>query len=124
MVSKTRVAAASIRQPLRGDVWQVQFSPTKGREQDGSRPAMIVSVDKFNKGPAELVIAIPITRTRRGIASHVFVARHEGGMDSHSYIMVEAIRTVSKERLLSYRGDLQYPTIEQVSQILRVLLNL
>ncbi len=118
------MSASSIRQPLRGDVWQVQFSPTKGREQDGSRPAMIVSVDKFNRGLAELVIAIPITRTHRGIASHVFVAKDEGGLDSDSYIMVEAIRSVSKERMLSYRGDLQYPAIEQVNQILRVLLNL
>lgn len=119
---KTKVT--SLRQPLRGDVWQVQFSPTRGREQDGSRPAMIVSVDKFNNGPADLVIVVPMTRTRRGIASHVPVARLEGGLDSDSYIMVEAIRSVSKERLLSYRGDLPYPTIERVEQVLRVLLNI
>jgi mRNA interferase MazF len=84
---------------------------------------MIISVDKFNKGPADLVIAIPITRTPRQIASHVFVAKGEGGLDSDSYIMVEAIRSISKERLLSYRGDLAYSTIEQVQHLLRVLLN-
>lgn len=119
-----RAAAAPNPQPSRGDVWQVQFSPTKGREQDGSRPAMIVSVDKFNHGPAELVIAIPITRTRRQIASHVFVPKDEAGLDSDSYIMVEAVRSISKERLLNYRGDLTYPRIEEVEQILRVLLKL
>lgn len=115
---------ASGQQPSRGEVWQVQFSPTKGREQDGSRPAMIVSVDKFNHGPAELVIAIPLTRTRRQIASHVIVPRGEAGLESDSYIMVEAVRSVSKERLLRYRGDLTYPRIEEVEQILRVLLKL
>lgn len=119
-----KVSDAPGQQPLRGEVWQVQFSPTKGREQDGSRPAMIISVDKFNHGPADLVIAIPITRTRRQIASHVLVPKGEGGLDSDSYIMVEAIRSISKERLLSYRGELTYPRIEAVQQILRVLLKL
>ena len=63
-----KTAAAPSQQPSRGEVWQVQFSPTRGREQEGSRPAMIVSVDKFNHGPAELVIVIlhaPIVRLRR-----------------------------------------------------------
>jgi len=87
-----KAAATAAQQPLRGEVWQVQFSPTKGREQDGSRPAMIISVDKFNQGPAELVIAVPITRTHRQIASHVFVPKGEAGLDSDSYIMVEAVR--------------------------------
>ncbi len=112
------------RQPSLGEVWQVQFSPTKGREQAGARPAMIVSVDKFNRGPAELVIVIPLTRTHRQIASHVPVPKGEAGLDSDSYIMVEAVRSVSKERLLDYRGVLTYPRVEQVQHILRVLLNL
>ena len=112
------------RQPLRGDVWQIQFSPTKGHGQAGSRPAMIVSVDKFNKGPADLLIAIPITRTNRNLASHVLVAKGEGGLDSNSYIMVEAIRSVSKERLISYRGDLAFTTVEQVERLIRVLLGI
>jgi mRNA-degrading endonuclease toxin of MazEF toxin-antitoxin module len=38
--------------------------------------------------------------------------------------MVEAVRSVSKERLLRYRGDLTYPRIEEVEQILGVLLKL
>lgn len=119
-----KTAAAPSQQPSRGEVWQVQFSPTRGREQEGSRPAMIISVDKFNHGPAELVIAIPLTRTHRRIASHVLVPKGEAGLESDSYIMVEAVRSVSKERLLRYRGDLTYPRIEEVERILKVLLKL
>ncbi|MBA3656085.1 MAG: type II toxin-antitoxin system PemK/MazF family toxin [Gemmatimonadaceae bacterium] len=107
---------------MRGEVWQVQFSPTKGRERDGSRPAMILSVDKFNKGSADLVIAIPITRTNRQIASHVSVLKGEGGLDSDGFIMVEAIRSISNEGLLHYRGELAYMTVEKVENIIRVLL--
>ena len=110
--------------PLRGEVWQVELRPTRGREQDGQRPAMIVSVDKFNKGAAELVIVIPITSRNKGIPSHVHVPRGEAGLDSDSYIMCEAIRSISKERLIRHRGDLTYPRIEQVEQLLRILLKL
>jgi len=110
--------------PARGEVWQVALSPTRGREQSGERPAMIVSVDKFNQGPADLVIVIPITKTNRNIPSHVFVPKGEAGLEFDSYIKVEDIRSISKDRLVEYRGDLTHPRIEMVEHILRVLLRL
>ena len=66
----------------------------------------------------------PLTRTRRRIASHVLAPKGEAGLESDSYIMVEAVRSVSKERLVRYRGELSYPRIEEVEQMLRVLLKL
>jgi len=45
-------------------------------------------------------------------------------LDIDSYIKVEDIRSISKERLVRYRGDLSYLRIEAVQQILRVLLKL
>ncbi len=112
------------KHPSRGEVWQVGLDSTKGREQKGNRPALIISVDKFNHGPAELVIAIPLTRTHRRIASHVLVPKGEAGLESDNYIMVEAVCSVSKARLLRYRGDLTYPRLEEVERILKVLLKL
>ena len=41
-----------------------------------------------------------------------------------SYIKVEDVRSISRERLIRYRGDLTYPRIEQTEHILRVLLGL
>lgn len=113
-----------MKHPSRGEVWQVGLDPTKGREQKGTRPALVISVDKFNHGPAELVIVIPITTKDKRVASHVFVSKDEGGLDDDSYIKVEDIRSISTERLLYCRGIVSYPTIEKVQQILRVLLKL
>jgi mRNA interferase MazF len=48
-------------QASRGEIWLVGLDPTKGRDQSGMRPALIISVDIFNHGPAELVVVIPIT---------------------------------------------------------------
>jgi mRNA interferase MazF len=48
--------------------WTIdEHSPTQGREQAGSRPALVISVDQFNHGPSELVVVLPITSRRKGI---------------------------------------------------------
>src|SRR5580700_10753385 len=51
----------SASEPSRGDVWSINLDPTLGREQAGTRPALVVSVDKFNHGPADLILVLPIT---------------------------------------------------------------
>lgn len=112
------------REPSRGDVWQVSFGPVRGREQDGDRPAVVISVDAFNSGPAELLVVAPITKRNTGISLHVFVPKGEAGLDFDSYIKVEDVRSIPKERFIRYRGDLTYPRIEQVEYTLRVLLGL
>ncbi|HXN76937.1 MAG TPA: type II toxin-antitoxin system PemK/MazF family toxin, partial [Gemmatimonadaceae bacterium] len=85
---------------------------------------LVISVDKFNQGAAELVIVIPITKVNKELASHVFVPKSEAGLEFDSYIKVEDIRSISTERLQYLRGIVSYPRIEQVQQILRVLLKL
>jgi mRNA-degrading endonuclease toxin of MazEF toxin-antitoxin module len=45
-----------------GDIISVNFSPTKGREQMGERPALVVSNTKYNQ-KSGFVIACPITST-------------------------------------------------------------
>lgn len=112
------------RSPSRGDVWMIDLRPVRGREQDGVRPAMVLSVDKFNHGPADLVIVLPITTKQKNIPTHVPVPKGEAGLTEDSYIKCEDIRSVSKDRLRSYRGDLKYPYIEQVQLFVRVLLGL
>lgn len=85
---------------------------------------MILSVDKFNHGPADLVIVVPITKVQKGIPTHVPVPMGEGGLDVDSFIKCEDLRSISKERLTRYRGGLTYPRIEQVQLIVRILLGL
>jgi len=116
--------ARAPQHPSRGEVWQVDLRPVRGREQDGTRPALVLSVDKFNHGPADLVIVIPITSRDKRIPTHVPVPKGEGGLDEDSFIKCEDIRSISKERLVRYRGDVTYPRIEQTQRLVRVLLGL
>lgn len=111
-------------EPSRGDIWDLILDPVVGHEQAGSRPALVVSVNPFNQGPAELVVAVPITRTARKVRWHVPVAPPEGGLVAESFIQCENVRSVSKNRLRRLRGRVSPFTLQQVEDRLRILLGL
>lgn len=108
----------------RGEVWLVNLNPTRGREQRGIRPALIVSADGFNHGRANLVIAIPLTTTRRGIPLHVQIDPPDGGVRETSYAMCEAVRSISTDRLERHWGTVPPTTLVQVEDRLRVVMDL
>lgn len=51
--------------PLRGELWQFDLNPKKGREQKGVRPCLVVSTDALNRSDFGTVIVCPITTTER-----------------------------------------------------------
>src|SRR5690348_656161 len=67
-------------EPSRGQVWMADLDPTKGHEQAGKRPVLVVSADVMNLGPAGLVVVLPITSKGKGIPTHVPVDPPEGGL--------------------------------------------
>ena len=108
----------------RGEIWLVGLDPTKGREQAGMRPALVISVDIFNHGAAELVVAIPITSRAKGIPLHVEIAPPEGGLTMTSYVKCEDVRSISTSRLVRKLGIVTSSTIDAVEDRLRILLGL
>jgi mRNA interferase MazF len=114
----------SASEPGRGDVWLIDLAPTVGREQTGVRPALVVSVDKFNHGPADLVIVLPITFRNRNQPIHVPVKPPEGGVSMLSFVKCEDIRSVSKQRLKQFYGTISAHTMAEVERRIRILLNL
>ena len=112
------------KQARRGEVWQVNLNPTLGHEQSGLRPALIVSTDTFNHGPAELVIVLPITSVGKGIPFHVEVKPPEGGLTMRSFIKCEEIRSLSTVRLLKKIGDVSGATLEKAEDRMKIVLQL
>ena len=111
-------------QPSRGEVWTVTLDSTRGREQAGKRPALILSVDPFNHGPADPVVVLPIASKAKGIPFHVPVKVPEGGLRIESFVECEDIRSISKERLIQKLGAVGTKTMDAVEYRLRVLLGL
>ena len=49
-----------------GDLISINYAPTKGREQSGERPALVISNTKYNK-QSGFVLACPVTSTKRAM---------------------------------------------------------
>ena len=111
-------------EPRRGEIWLADLHPTRGREPTGRRPALVLPVDFFNAGPADLIVVLPFTSTERGIPLHVRVRKGDGGIKNDSTILCEAIRSISKDRLISKWGALSQEAIAEVEDRLRILLDL
>lgn len=96
----------------------------RGHEPAGRRPALVISVDEFNHGPAGLVHVIPLTTKEKGIPLHVEVHPRQGGPTRRSFVKCEDVRSVAKERLLELWGKAGPAALAAVEDRLRILLGL
>lgn len=110
--------------PSRGEIWLVNLNPAQGHEQAGRRPALVISEDRFNHGPAGLVAVLPITTTDRGIPLHVALAAGEAGLAKASFVLCDQVRTISRERLVRRYGAVTAPNMAIVEDRLRIVLGL
>lgn len=83
---------------------------------------LIIYVDVFNAGKANLVVVIPITSTLRGIPFHVVIPPPEGGLTNPSSILCEATRSISNDRLIHRKGSVTRATMTQIENRLRILM--
>jgi mRNA interferase MazF len=110
--------------PARGEVWLVDLNPTRGHEQAGMRPALVLSVDLFNRGPAGLVIVVPLTTTDRKVPLHVAIDPPEGGLRARSFAKCEDVRSISTLRLAECWGRVAAVTMRDVEDRLRIVMGL
>ena len=110
--------------PSRGEVWEVDFGAGRGREQRGRRPGLVISSTVFNRGPADLLVVVPMTSRDKGVPLHVQIEPPEGGVRRRSFVKPEDVRSISLERLGRRFGSVLPETLATVESRLRVLLEL
>ena len=109
----------------RGEVWLADLEPTRGREQSGERPVLIVSTDRFNQGRSRLVVAVPFTTRRWALPIHVEVRPPDGGLREISFAMCEQVRSLAVDRLGPQPfGRVPAAVLDSVEDRLRLLLSL
>ena len=57
--------------PKQGDIITMDFNPTKGHEQQGRRPAVVVSNASYNNFARGVAMVCPITNTDRNISIQI-----------------------------------------------------
>lgn len=112
--------------PQRGEVWLVDLNPVRGHEQGLIRPALVISNDQFNNGPAGLVVVVPLTtKERERIPLRVRIDPPDGGLKETSFALCEAVRSVSTERLVDGPwGKVSERSLATVAHRVRTLLDL
>lgn len=112
--------------PARGDIWLVDFNPIRGSEQAGVRPALVFSSDRFQRIQDRLVIVMPMTSRLKRYPFHMTIQSEESGLDRAGAIMLDQIRTISTERLLSGHaiGHVSDATMTMIEERFRVLFDL
>ena len=83
---------------LRGDIRWADLDPTKGREQRGQRPVLIVSQDVFNERSGT-VIALALTSQEPHAGYPLTLESVAVGLPKRSWIKVSQIRTLATERI-------------------------
>src|SRR5579863_5605752 len=111
--------------PRRGEIWDVNWSPGRGAEQQGTRPALIIQNDRGNASPSyPLTIVASMSRTERELALHVRIApTEENGLTNYTDVKCEQVMTIEKSRLLRRRGVITNEELNRVDLALRLSLN-
>lgn len=83
---------------LRGDIRWADLNPTRGHEQAGLRPVVILSHDIFNERSGT-VIAMAITSQLQRAGFPLTLELHSEGLPKRSWVKISQIRTLSVERI-------------------------
>lgn len=83
---------------LRGEIRWADLNPTRGREQSGQRPVLILSQDVFNERSGT-VIAVALTRQHPRAGFPLTLESKASGLPKTSWIKISQIRTLATERI-------------------------
>ena len=107
----------------RGDIYYCDLSPTKGSEQNGQRPVLVIQNDKGNLHSPTVIVAAFTTKTKKNLPTHVEV-KSVYKLKDMSLLLLEQIRTVDKKRLSTFVGSVNQGELKQIEKAVNISLGL
>ncbi len=102
---------------LRGDIRWADLTPTRGNEQSGQRPVLILSHEVFNDRSGT-VIAVALTSQPQRAGFPLTLELEAAHLPKRSWVKIRQIRTLSNERIGRKLGQ---ATHEELALILEGL---
>ncbi len=103
--------------PVRGEVWRVDFEPTQGSETGKERPAVVVGDEKLGRLPVRVVV--PITGWDERYRTHPWMTDltpdERSGLVKPSAADALQIRTVSLGRFRVRLGALPAAVVDEIA---------
>ncbi len=114
-----------ITSPKRGEVYLVNFDPTRGTEIKKTRPALVVQNDIANRhSPITIVAVITSQFAEPFYPTEVLIEPPEGGLSSDSVVLLNQVRSIDKRRLIKRLGAAKPETMDRVDRAIQISLGL
>jgi len=99
------------------DIYLISLDPTIGHELKKSRPCIVISPDEMNQHISTVIIAPMTTK------SHPFPTRVPIEFKGkEGWVVLDQIRTVDKQRLVTKLGQLRPSLIKKVKAVIQEML--
>lgn len=109
----------------RGEIYWVDWSPGRGSEQSGRRPALVIQNDIGNQySPTTIIAAVSTQAPPKSYPFHVRITPTESGLSADSVIKCEQIITIDKDRLGERIGSIPVARMRDVENALHRSLGL
>lgn len=108
----------------RGDIYFADLDSvekTRGSEQSGRRPVLVIQNDIGNQHAPTTIVAILTSKQKRQLPTHVRL-RGFSGLRRRSTVCLEQIKTIDKSRLEEYRGNIGADTMKEIEKAIAVSL--
>lgn len=105
-----------------GEIWFANLNPSKGSEQAGLRPVVIISGNLLNQY-LSVVIVVPLTTKIKNYKGNpVLFPSKANGLKAESEMLVFHIRSVSKDRMVNKVGNIELTELERSIKTLSEIL--
>ena len=103
-----------------GEIYLTRFDPASGSEQNGIRPALIISGNSMNSA-LDICIVCPLSLKIKPYPGTMILKKNRSnGLTKDSQLMTFQVRVVSRTRLIRKIGEV---TIEEMQQAKLLLLD-
>jgi mRNA interferase MazF len=109
---------------LRGEIYWVDWTPARGSEQSGKRPALIIQNDVGNQYAGTVIVAAITTAYNKPYRFMVSLSAEQSGLPKDSTADLAMLITISKDRLGEKCGQITPHKMLEVDQALKVSLGL
>jgi mRNA interferase MazF len=119
------MTAQRIIQPIRGEIYLVNFDPTIGSEISKTRPALIIQNNIANESsPITIIAAVTSKFDDRLYPTEVLIEPPEGGLKITSVVLLNQIRSIDRQRLIRRIGAIGSAKLNEVDRAIQISFSL
>lgn len=109
----------------RGYVYWVDFGLSKGSEQGGVRPSVIIQNDVGNRySPTVIVCPITSEIKKKELPTHVYLNDYKKyGLKTPCQVIAEQMKTIDKRQIGDYIGEIDIEVMDKVDRAIEISVN-